>query len=108
AILDLYSDSANIVDRRLAPNGQKNDLIIPAAAFKPMFRSMIPLAKMKGDPPPAYTEVKEYIEGNGVRIECDCYSQREEYLRHLSMLVLPSAEDSWLIYELVIDSPEAR
>jgi hypothetical protein len=108
AILTLYADTAIVIDRRPSPNGQINDLKIPIQAFRPMLRTLFTVAKAAGDPPSIYSEIKEYVEGDGIRIESDCYSQSEEFQRHLSMLILPAEADSWRIEELIVESPDVR
>jgi hypothetical protein len=108
ALLDLYSATAVVIDRRPSPNGQTSDLKIPFTAFRPMLRGLFVVSQAAGDPPSVYTGTKEYLEADGVRIETDCYSQSDEFQRHLTMFIRPSDEDSWLIYELIVDSPEVR
>jgi hypothetical protein len=69
---------------------------------------MLLVAKAAGDTPSIYSEIKELPDGDGVRIETDCYSQSEEFQRHLSMLIRPFEADSWRIEELIVESPEVR
>jgi hypothetical protein len=108
AILDLYADTAIVIDRRPSPNGQMNDLKIPIVAFRPMLRGLFTVAKAANDLPSIYSGEKEFIEGDGIRIETDCYSQSEEFQRHLSIFILPAEADSWRIEELIVESPDVR
>lgn len=107
-LLNLYSDEAIIIDRRPSPNGKMNDLNIPMAAFRPMLKGMLVVAKASGDPPMIYTGTKILLDNDGVRIETDCYSESDEFQRHLSMFIRPIEEDTWRIEELIVESPEVR
>jgi hypothetical protein len=107
-ILNMYSDTAIVIDRRPSPNGRMTDLKIPIVAFKPMLKGLFTVANAADDPPTVYREIKQYVEGDGIRIESDGYSPSEEFQRHLSMLILPAGENAWRIEELIVESPEVR
>jgi len=107
-ILNMYSDTAIVIDRRPSPNGQLTDLKIPIVAFKPMLKGLFTVAKAAGDPPTVYRDIEQYVEGDGIRIESDGYSPSEEFQRRLSMLILPAGEHTWKIEELIVESPDVR
>jgi hypothetical protein len=100
---DLYSDSAVIRNKRTYPTGQIREMTLPASQYKDLIRQSMPLAKSRGDMS-TYTEVTYTVEGDGVRIKATRYSELKKYSSPLSILVRPSPEGPWLIYEELSES----
>lgn len=103
AIADLYSDDAVIKNKRTYPTGQVKELVIPATKYKELILAVMPLAKARSDTN-EYSEMKYTIEGDGVRITAERYSNLKKYHSSLSLLVKPTASGAWLIYEELSES----
>jgi hypothetical protein len=103
AAADLYDDTAVIKNRRTYPTGQVREMVIPAPKYKELIRVALPLAKARSDSN-TYSDVKYTIEGDGVRITADRYSNLKKYHSPLSLLVKPNISDEWLIYEEMSES----
>ncbi len=95
---DLYSDKAIIRNKRTYPTGQVREITIPAPRYKEMLRQAMPVARARGDVS-TYTQVMYALEGEGVRIKADRFSELKKYHSPLSILVKPTASGAWLIYE---------
>lgn len=100
---DLYSDEAVIRNKRTYPTGQIRELTMPAPKYKELIRAAMPLAKQRGDTN-TYTDVTYTLEGNGVRIDADRYSDLKKYHSPISLLVKPSDSGVLLIYEEISES----
>ena len=103
AIAELYSDQAEIWNRRTYPTGQTREMTMPAPQYKALMRTAMPLAKARGDVS-TYSEVTYALEGGGVRIKADRFSELKKYHSPLSILVRLSASGRWLIYEELSES----
>jgi hypothetical protein len=97
-VAELYADKAVIRNKRTYPNGKTREMKIPAPRYKAMIRKLMPLAKARGDLN-TYSEVTYAIEGEGVRITADRYSELKKYHSPISLLAKPSPSGKWLIYE---------
>jgi hypothetical protein len=102
AVADLYSDTAVIKNKRTYPNGQVRELTMPAPKYKALIRTMMPLARQRGDTN-TYSECSYSPEGERVRIKCQRFSELKKYTSPLSLLVGPSP-DGWLIFEELSES----
>ena len=49
AVASLYAQDAVIKSKRIYPTGQVRELTMPAAQYKSLIRTAMPLAKMRGD-----------------------------------------------------------
>ncbi len=103
AVADLYADSALIRNRRTYPTGQVKELTLPAPKYKDLIRSSMSLAKARGDVS-TYSDVKYTPEGRGVRITATRFSELKRYSSPLSLLVMPQANNVWLIVEELSES----
>lgn len=103
AVADLYSDDAKIQNKRTFPDGTIRALTIPAPKYKVLIRTAMPVAKERGDTN-AYSEVKYVAEGGKVRITASRFSNLKKYSSPLSLLVGPSPEGKWLIFEELSES----
>lgn len=103
AVADLYSDDAVIRNKRTYPTGEIRELTIPAPQYKQLARATMPLAKARGDVS-TYNEVRYKVEGEGVRVRANRFSELKRYDSPLSLLVKPSTSGSWLIHEELSES----
>ena len=103
AAADLYADEAVIQNKRKYPDGQVKTMSMPAAKYKALVRSAMPVAKARNDRS-TYSEVRYSAEGAGVRITAQRFSELKKYTSPLSMLVKPDARGAWLIYEELSES----
>jgi hypothetical protein len=85
-LADLYSDKAVIRNTRHYPNGVKRTIEIPAANYKELIRTAMPLAKARGDKN-RYSFVKFNSEGGIVRIRAKRYSLAKNYSSPISLLL---------------------
>ncbi len=86
AVADMYCDEAVIQNQRTYPDGNQRTINLPAAAYRNLLRSVMPVAKAKGDVS-AYTDVKYSAEGANVRIKAMRYSEMKRYESPFSLLV---------------------
>ena len=103
ALADLYADTAVIRNRRIYPTGQERVLEIPAATYKELIRSALPLAEARGDRS-TYSDTGYAVEGSNVRITTTRFSELKQYSSPLSLLVGPAPDGRWLILEELSES----
>jgi hypothetical protein len=103
SLADLYADDALIRNKRTYPTGEIRELTMPAAKYKALIRSAMPLAKARGDRN-TFSDVSYAAEGDRVRIRASRFSELKKYTSPISLLVGPSANGTWLIYEEVSES----
>lgn len=103
SLADLYSDKALIRNTRRYPNGQKRTIEIPAAKYKELIRSTMPVAKARGDRN-RYSYVKYRREGSNVRISATRYSLMKKYSSPISLLVGANDKGEWLVVEEISES----
>jgi hypothetical protein len=102
-IADLYSDSANIENTRIYPDGNKRTLKFPPLEYKKLLRSVMPIAKARGDFS-TYSEVK-YTEGkSNVTITATRFSVLKKYSSPVKIVVGPDTDDTWRILEEISES----
>jgi hypothetical protein len=97
SVADLYSDSAVIKTKRTS-GGVTKELSLPAARYKDLIRSAMPVAKARGDRD-TLSKCSFRPEGQGVRILCNRYSELKKYDSPLSFLVGAGPAGGWLIFE---------
>lgn len=102
-VADLYSDDALIKNKRAYPTGKVRELTLPAGDYKTLIRQAMPLAKARGDRS-TYSNVKYTPEGSRVRITASRFSELKKYTSPISLLVGPSGNGRWLIYEEISES----
>ena len=102
-VADLYSDDALIKNKRTYPSGKVRELTMPAGDYKALIRQAMPLAKARGDRS-TYSNVKYAAEGSRVRITASRFSELKNYTSPISLLVGPSANGRWVIYEEISES----
>jgi hypothetical protein len=100
---DLYADDAVIKNKRIYPNGQIRELMLPAGQYKALIRQAMPLAKARGDAN-SYSNITFTEEGSGVRIRATRFSHLKQYSSPLSLLVAPGVDGRWLIREELSES----
>jgi hypothetical protein len=98
AVAELYADAALIKNQRAYPSGQVRELTLPAAQYKALLRHAMPAAKARGDRS-TYSQVSYASEGERVRIQAARFSELKNYTSPISLLVGPSPDGKWLIYE---------
>lgn len=103
AIADLYADDALIKNRRVYPDGTVRELVMPAHRYKQMLRTVMPLAKARGDYS-TYSKVSFSREGEGVRVTANRFSVLKKYQSPLSLLFIRSSSGVWLIHEELSES----
>ena len=103
AVADLYSDDAKIQNKRTYPDGSTRVSTMPAPKYKELIRQAMPLAKERGDTN-TWSEVKYVTEGQKVRITATRFSNLKKYSSPVSLLVGPSSEGKWLIFEELSES----
>lgn len=86
AVADMYCDEAVIRNQRTYPDGNQRTINLQAATYKNVLRSVMPMAKAKGDIS-TYTDVKYSAEGDNVRIKTMRYSEMKRYESPFSLLV---------------------
>jgi hypothetical protein len=103
SLADLYADDARIRNRRTYPTGEVGVRSLPAPKYKELIRSAMALAKERGDTS-TYSDVRYEIEGDGVRITADRFSNLKQYHSPISLLVKPNVSGDWLIVEELSES----
>lgn len=103
SVAELYSDQALIRNTRMYPTGQTRELTIPAAQYKALIRSSMPIAEARGDYS-TYSQIDYVDEGSAVRIKANRYSVVKKYESPLILLVAPDANGKWLIREEISQS----
>ena len=103
AVSELYSDDAKIQNKRTYLDGSTRVSMMPAPKYKELIRATMPLAKARGDTN-QYSEVKYVSEGQKVRITATRFSNLKKYSSPISLLVGPSPEGKWLIFEELSES----
>jgi hypothetical protein len=102
-VADLYADDAVIRNRRTYPTGEVREATVPAAQYKLLVRTAIPLAKARNDIS-RYSGCTYAAEGARVRILCARFSVLKNYTSPISLLVGPGPAGSWLIFEELSES----
>ena len=103
SVADLYSDEALIRNTRRYPDGRKRTIEIPAAQYKRLIRSAMPVARARGDRN-RYSSVKYAEEGSKVRITATRYSLLKKYSSPISLLVGVNDKGEWVILEEISES----
>ncbi len=103
SLVDLYSDEALIKNTRRYPGGQKRTIEIPAAKYKELIRSTMPVAKARGDRN-RYSSVKYALKGSNVRISATRYSLMKKYSSPIHLLVGADKKGEWQILEEITES----
>ncbi len=103
AIADLYADAALIRNKRTYPTGQVRELTLPVSQYKSLIRAAMPAAAARGDFS-TYSGVSYVMEGKRVRVSAKRFSELKRYNSPFSLLLGPSAQGSWLIYEELSES----
>lgn len=103
AVADLYSDDAKIQNKRTYPDGATRVSTMPAPKYKELIRQAMPLAKERGDTN-TYSDIKYVAEGERIRITATRFSNLKKYSSPVSLLVGPSPEGKWLIFEELSES----
>lgn len=103
SLAELYADDAFIKNTRTYPTGEVRELTMPAAKYKALIRQAMPLAKARGDRN-TFSDVSYAAEGARVRIRASRFSELKKYTSPITLLVGPSANGRWLIYEEVSES----
>ena len=105
ALADLYCGTAVIRNIRTYPDGQKRTLELPATKYKELIRTVMPLAKSKGDYS-TYSGIAYSAEGSNTRITATRYSVLKKYSSPISLLVGPCAgHDQAILEELGESQP---
>lgn len=86
AVADLYCDSALIRNVRTYPTGQQRVMEFPGHSFKEMIRTVMPLAKARGDVS-TYSEIQTEAEGANVRMTAVRFSVLKSYSSLVSILI---------------------
>lgn len=102
-LADLYADDAVIKNKRTLPTGEVKELSLPATEYRALIRSAMSLANARGDTS-TYSEVVYTVEGDGVRITADRFSNLKKYHSPISILLKPDASGAWLIAEELSES----
>ncbi len=103
AVADLYVENAVIRNKRIYPTGQVRELTIPAAQYKTLIRTAMPLAKARGDYS-TYSETSFTQEGQNVRIRAIRFSVLKQYSSPISILIGPDSSGMWAIFEELSES----
>ena len=102
-LADLYADDAVINNKRTLPTGEVKELSLPAPEYRNLIRSAMSLANARGDTS-TYSDVVYKVEGDGVRITADRFSNLKKYHSPISILLKPDASGAWLIAEELSES----
>jgi hypothetical protein len=98
AVADLYSDRALVRNRRTYPDGNVRELEFPPQQYKALVRSVMPLAKVRGDRSeyrsPVFVE-----EAAGVRVQITRHSALKNHTSPMSLLIGPDESGRWLVLE---------
>ena len=103
AVADLYSDDAVIRNRRTYPTGEVREATVPAAQYKVLVRTAIPIARARNDIS-RYSGCTYAAEGARVRVACARFSTLKNYTSPISVLVGPGPAGAWLIFEEISES----
>ncbi|MFN7783705.1 MAG: hypothetical protein ACK5PG_13340 [Lysobacterales bacterium] len=102
-VADLYCDSALIRNIRTYPTGQQRVMEFPGHSFKDMIRTVMPLAKARGDVS-TYSEIQTEAEGANVRISAIRFSVLKNYSSPVSILVGQCPDGSLGVLEELSES----
>jgi hypothetical protein len=103
SVADLYCDSAVIRNVRTYPSGETKTLELPATKYKALVRSVMPLAKARGDVS-TFSQVRFVAEGENTRITAARFSQLKNYTSPVSILVGPCEGSGLAILEELSES----
>ena len=103
AVADLYADDAVIRNRRTYPTGEVREATVPAAQYKVLVRTAIPIARARNDIS-RYSGCAYTAEGARVRVACARFSTLKNYTSPISVLVGPGPTGAWLIFEEISES----
>lgn len=103
AVADLFCDSALIRNVRTYPTGQQRAMEFPGHSYKEMIRTVMPLAKARGDVS-TYSEIQTEAEGAKVRITALRFSVLKNYSSPVSILVGPCPDGSLGVLEELSES----
>jgi hypothetical protein len=103
AVTDLYDDAALIRNLRLLPDGQVEELTVPARTYKDLVRQAMPLAKIRGDVN-TFSGARYARDGGRVRIRAVRHSELRAYSGSIELLVGPSSGGDWKIFEEISES----
>lgn len=98
AAADLYAGNAKITNKRTYPTGEVKEMSLPAKQYKALVRAAMPAAKARGDTS-TYSDIVYTVEGNTVRIAATRFSELKKYSSRFILVVGPSADGSWQIFE---------
>jgi len=96
--LDVYADDAVIRNQRQMPSGEVRDMELSGAAYKTMIRTMLPIAKARGDRS-SMRDVRFRMEGLAVRASATRYSHLKKYESPIDWLLARNAAGEWRIVE---------
>ena len=103
AVADLYADDAVIRNRRTYPTGEVREATVPAAQYKMLVRTAIPIARARNDIS-RYSGCTYAADGARVRVACARFSTLKNYTSPISVLVGPGPAGAWLIFEETSES----
>lgn len=103
AIANLYAEDAVIRNKRTSPTGEVRETTITTSQYKERARIAMPFAKARGDIN-GYSEISFTVEGDGVQITAQRYSERKKSFTPLSIVVKPNTSGEWLIFEELTES----
>jgi len=103
AVADLYADDAVIRNRRTYPTGEVREATVPAAQYKLLVRTAIPVARARNDIS-RYSGCTYAADGARVRVACARFSTLKNYTSPISVLVGPGPAGAWLIFEEISES----
>jgi hypothetical protein len=98
AVADFYADEARVVSVRKYPQDAERTLDMRGVQYKPLIRSVMPLAKARGDRN-TYTDVLYQRQGERVWIRATRYSALKKDSSPYALLVGPDGAGKWLIYK---------
>lgn len=102
-LADLYAPEAIIEHRMIRPNGKEVVATLPADTYKEYIRAAMPLAEFRGEYA-IYSDITYLEENGGIRIKAARYAGLNGGHSPLSILLLPSPDGKWLIYEEYTES----
>lgn len=103
AFADLYCDAAVVRNTRRFPDGTERTLELPAAQYKNLVRTTMPIARQRGDRS-TFASVAFTREGDAVRITASRYSLLKDYTSPVSLKVAACADGAWGILEEISES----
>ena len=104
ALADLYADDAFIKKSRSMPTGEPRAITITGREYKTLLQQYFAIAEARGDRS-IYSYATFAREGNFIRVDASRYSEMTMRSAPFSIVVGPSPEGNWLIYE---ESSESR